>query len=86
MTTDKLLTPEDVMEIFPGSTRQWLLRAAWQGKIPSRKVGRLRLFTEDDIKAYIESVAQNQKDSCVADVAQNPKDPWAKPRRDRRTS
>jgi excisionase family DNA binding protein len=69
---DPLLTADDLAEVLH-STRQWVLRAAWQGKIPSRKVGRLRLFSIQDCESYIASVAQNQKD------------PWGLPQRNRRS-
>jgi excisionase family DNA binding protein len=67
-----LLTADDAAQVLH-STRQWVLRAAWQGVIPSRRVGRQRLFTNEDIEAYIASVAQNQMDS------------WAAPKRIRRS-
>lgn len=46
----------------------WLVRSARRGTVPSRKVGRQRLFTESDLEAIVERSLQG-------------KDPWARPGR-----
>ena len=43
----------------------WLLRAAQRGLVPSRKVGRQRLFTESDLQDFIDRSRQGT-------------DPWAR--------
>lgn len=39
-------------------TEQWLRKEAAAGRIPSRKVGRSRRFTEADLTDYLERVRQ----------------------------
>lgn len=61
---DELFTAEEAaprLRCEPG----WLKRAAARGLVPSRKVGRQRLFTETDLQEFINRSAQGQ-------------DPWAR--------
>lgn len=39
-------------------TPEWLGKAAARGEVPSRKVGRARRFTEDDLAEYLDAVRQ----------------------------
>lgn len=49
-------TPDEVGALIkrPGS---WVVDQALAGVIPGRKVGRFWRFTEDDVRAYLDSVA-----------------------------
>ena len=66
------LLEADEVAVLLHVSRQWVIREAWKGRIPSRKIGRKRLFTFADVESYIASVAQKQND------------PWASPRLARR--
>lgn len=37
-------------------TPQWLTRAALDGIVPSRKLGKYRRFSESDLQAYLDTV------------------------------
>jgi excisionase family DNA binding protein len=52
-----LLTLEQAAA-YLGRSPQWLANAARAGTVPSRKVGRVRRFTEDDLTAYLEAVRE----------------------------
>jgi len=41
-------------------TPEWLRKAARQGKVPSRKVGRSRMFTDSDLDEYLDRVRQGR--------------------------
>jgi excisionase family DNA binding protein len=41
-----------------GVSRQWLQIEAAAGRVPSRKVGRYRRFTDQDLQDYLDSVRQ----------------------------
>jgi excisionase family DNA binding protein len=62
---DVLLTADEVATKLR-ATRSWVMRAAQERVIASRKVGRARLFTEADVDEYLERVHEQ------------PTDPWAR--------
>lgn len=41
-----------------GKTPEWVARKASEGVIPSRKIGRTRRFTAEDIAAYLDRVRE----------------------------
>lgn len=55
MSLPQLLSLEEAAA-YLGRTPAWLAGAARRGEIPSRKVGRKRAFTEDDLTTYLELV------------------------------
>lgn len=48
----------EAAQIIGGVTREWVMRKAAAGVIPSRKIGARRRFTMSDLDAYIASTAQ----------------------------
>jgi excisionase family DNA binding protein len=46
--------PEAAAEL--GVSEDWLKREASAGRVPSRKIGRSRRFTQQDLDDYLESV------------------------------
>lgn len=63
MTLPRLLDVKQAAEILR-CRPDWLRRAAAAGDVPSRKIGRTRLFAETDLEEYLERVRQGR-------------DPWA---------
>jgi excisionase family DNA binding protein len=59
MTTEPeaVYTVNDVAEVL-GKTPKWVGAQARSGRLPSRKVGRSRRFTAQDIADYLESVRE----------------------------
>jgi Helix-turn-helix domain len=59
MTTEPaaVYTVNDVARIFDKSEK-WVSAEARSGRLPSRKVGRSRRFTAQDIADYLESVRE----------------------------
>lgn len=45
-----------------GKTPDWVVREASAGRIPSRKIGRSRCFTEQDLQAFIDAAAYRATD------------------------
>lgn len=58
---DALFTVQEVAQQL-GKTVDWVIREASAGRIPSRKIGRDRRFTEGDVQAYIDACAYRAAD------------------------
>ena len=54
---EAVYTVNDVAKIL-GKSDRWVGTAARSGRLPSRKVGRSRRFTAQDVADYLESVRQ----------------------------
>jgi excisionase family DNA binding protein len=63
----KLLTPEEVSERFSLSVRQ-VRELARRGEIPSRKVGKLWRFPENDLLVWIQGNSQNSSYGEIEEV------------------
>ncbi len=49
---------EFAARLADGHTAAWVLAEANAGRIPSRKIGRARRFTEQDLVDYLDSVRE----------------------------
>lgn len=58
MTPATFDAAEFAARLDDGHTAAWVLAQANAGVIPSRKVGRSRRFTEQDLTDYLESVRE----------------------------
>ena len=45
----------EVARLF-GKSNDWIGREAAAGRIPSRKIGKTRVFTDDDVAEYLDRV------------------------------
>jgi len=66
----KLLTPEEVSELFNLNVRQ-VKELARQGKIPAIKVGKLWRFPEDALRDWIENSTIYKNDQSEIDTIVN---------------
>lgn len=67
MDGDRLLLPEQVAELIPGVTRQYLAILRHRGGGPVYvKLGRKVLYRESDVNAWIEAGLHTRTDRPVA--------------------
>lgn len=61
MSEFNLMTKEEAAKKL-GVTPAWLSEKANAGIVPSRKIGRYRRYTDDDLQEYLERVKQGALD------------------------
>lgn len=55
----KLLTVQQVAELFPGKGKRWVDRTLIPRGLPVLKVGNFRFVRADDLEAFIQRLREN---------------------------